>query len=256
MRARAPWEPACPEEATPMEPLLERLRHGAASWSINLSPSQLGEYRRYLELLLEWNQRFNLTAIEAPEQIIDKHFLDSLSCSLVFNLSPRLRLIDVGAGAGFPGLVLKIAFPGLEVLLLDALEKRLRFLDRVIAELRLTGISTRHTRAEDAGHNAELREQFDVATARAVSRLSTLAEYCLPFVRTGGSFLAQKGPRVADEVAEARSAFRILGAGEPSVRTLVLPGTDIGRSLVSVPKIAPTPRVYPRLAGTPKKHPL
>jgi 16S rRNA (guanine527-N7)-methyltransferase len=239
-----------------MEPLLERLRHGAASWGIDLTEAQLRACQRYLDLLLEWNQRFNLTAIEAPEQVIDKHFLDSLSCSLVLDLSPGRRLIDVGTGAGFPGLVLKIAFPGLEVLLLDAVEKRLRFLERVIAELRLTGIGTRHARAEDAGRAADLREQFDVATARAVARLSTLAEYCLPFVRTGGSFLAQKGPLVADEVTEARAALRLLGAGEPSVRSLVLPGTDIGRSLVHVPKIAPTPRVYPRLAGTPKKHPL
>jgi 16S rRNA (guanine527-N7)-methyltransferase len=240
----------------PAEPLLERLRTDARSFGLELTVSQIEAYRQYFVLLREWNERFNLTAIEAPRDVIDKHFLDSLSCALALPLSSVRTLVDVGTGAGFPGLVLKIAFPHLELLLLDAVEKRLRFLRRVVEALEMTRVDMLHARAEEAGHDPQRREQFDAAVARAVARLSTLAEYCLPLVRVGGSFLAQKGPDVADELAAARPAFEKLGAGTPSVRTLVLPGTDIGRSLVLIPKTRPTPAQYPRPAGSPKKHPL
>lgn len=236
--------------------LLERLSAGARSFGIELGPEQLARYRVYLELLLDWNQRFNLTAIETPAAIIDKHFVDSLSCAVALDLPSIRRLVDVGSGAGFPGLVLKIAYPHLEVLLLDAVEKRLRFLRRVTEALDLTGVETLHARAEAAGQDPAWRERFDVATSRAVARLNTLAEYCLPLVRVGGWFLAQKGPDAGAEIASARAALRKLGGGDASAQSLTLPGTDIGRSLVRVPKIAPTPRQYPRLPGTPKKHPL
>jgi 16S rRNA (guanine527-N7)-methyltransferase len=207
-------------------------------------------------LLLEWNRRFNLTAIEEPDAVIDKHFLDSLSCATVLDLTPVGRLVDVGTGAGFPGLVLKIAYPQLEVLLLDSVEKRLRFLDRVATTLHLSGVETVHARAEDAGRDPSRREQYDIAVARAVARLNTLAEYCLPLVRVGGWFLAQKGPDIGAELAEARFAFDQLGGGAAQTRTLTLPGTDIRRSLVLVPKVKRTPAQYPRLPGTPRKHPL
>jgi 16S rRNA (guanine527-N7)-methyltransferase len=236
--------------------LLERLAKGASSFGIELQPRQLAAFSDYLRLLLEWNQRFNLTAIEAPEAVIDKHFVDSLSCVAVLSLASLHRLVDVGTGGGFPGLVLKIAFPHLEVLLLDAVDKRLGFLRRVTAALELSGVTTLHARAEEAGRDPRWRGQYDLAVARAVAPLNTLAEYCLPFVRTGGCFLAQKGPDVAAELAAAQPAFAKLGGGAAHVQHLTLPGTDIGRSLVRVPKIAPTPRDYPRLPGTPKKHPL
>jgi 16S rRNA (guanine527-N7)-methyltransferase len=236
--------------------LQARLWTGARSLGLELAKPQLESYGQYLEMLREWNRRFNLTAIEAPEEIIDKHFVDSLSCSLAIEFSSISRLVDVGTGAGFPGMVLKIAFPHLHVLLLDAVDKRLRFLQRVAEELQLTGIEILHARAEDAGRDLKWRERADVVVSRAVSRLSTLAEYCLPLARVGGSFLAQKGPQVTDELAEARTAIDILGGGEATVRTLVLPGSEIGRSLLLVPKTRPTPPIYPRRTGTPKKHPL
>jgi 16S rRNA (guanine527-N7)-methyltransferase len=237
-------------------PLLDRLAAGAGSFGIDLEGPKLSAYREYLRLLLEWNQRFNLTAIEAPEAVIDKHFIDSLSCALVLDPPSLHRLVDVGTGAGFPGLVLKIAFPHVEVLLLDAVEKRLRFLRRVTEALGLAGVTTLHARAEEAGRDPRWRGRFDLAVARAVAPLNTLAEYCLPFVRLGGCFLAQKGPTVAAELAAARPALQKLGGGEARVHDLILPDTDLRRCLVRVPKIAPTPREYPRLPGTPKKHPL
>jgi 16S rRNA (guanine527-N7)-methyltransferase len=236
--------------------LRERLAQGAGSFGIDLHPRQLAAYGEYLRLLLEWNQRFNLTAIETPEAVIDKHFVDSLSCAAALDLSSLHRMVDVGTGAGFPGLILKIAFPHLELLLLDAVDKRLRFLRRVTAALEITGVTTLHARAEEAGRDPVWRDRFDLAVARAVAPLNTLAEYCLPLVRTGGSFLAQKGPDVAAELAAAEPALLKLGGGAAQVRQLTLPGTDIGRSLVLVPKLSPTPREYPRLPGTPRKHPL
>lgn len=238
------------------EALLVRLAEGAQSFGIDLAPEQLERCGAYLHLLIEWNQRFNLTAIEAPEAIIDKHFVDSLSCAAVLDLTAARRLADIGTGAGFPGLVLKIAFPHLELLLLDAVEKRLRFLRRVTEQLGLTGVATLHARAEVAGHDPRWRERADLVTARAVARLNTLAEYCLPFARLGGWFLAQKGPEIDAELAEAAPALRKLGGGQPHVHSLTLPNTDVRRSLVLIPKVAPTPRTFPRLPGTPKKHPL
>jgi 16S rRNA (guanine527-N7)-methyltransferase len=239
-----------------LEPLLDRLAAGATALGVNLSEAQLRSCGRYLELLVEWNRRFNLTSLQAPEEIIDKHFIDSLTCSLAVDFSAIHRLVDVGTGAGFPGMVLKISFPHLEVTLLDAVEKRLRFLQRVGEELTLTGVQIVHARAEDAGRDPRTREQFDVVVSRAVARLNSLAEYCLPLVRVGGSFLAQKGPQIDDELDEARPALRKLGGGEPTVKSLLLPGTEMGRSLIAVPKPRPTPAEYPRQAGTPRKHPL
>jgi 16S rRNA (guanine527-N7)-methyltransferase len=250
----------------------DRFAGRAGSFGVLLTPAQTGQLQRYLELLCEWNRKFNLTAIERPEEILDKHFLDSLSCALAISFPAAGSLIDVGSGAGFPGLVLKIAFPHLELVLLDALEKRLRFLDRVVEELELAGVRTLHARAEDAAGALPpaykrksprprpagplLREQFDVVTARAVARLNVLVEWLLPFARVGGSVVAMKGPDVAEEVAEARPAIELLGGGPAVAHPLVLPGTDLGRSLVRIPKLKPTPRAYPRLPGTARKAPL
>lgn len=236
--------------------LLDRLAAGAHSFGIALAHGQLANYRTYLRLLLEWNQRFNLTAIETPGAVVDKHFIDSLSCATALDFTACSQLVDVGTGAGFPGLVLKIAFPHLKLLLLDAVNKRLRFLSRVTEALQLTDVTTLHARAEEAGRDPTRRDRFDIAVARAVAPLNVLAEYCLPLVRIGGSFLAQKGPEIAAELAAAQPALQTLGGGEASVRSLTLPQTEIGRSLVLIPKIAATPRAYPRLPGTPKKHPL
>jgi 16S rRNA (guanine527-N7)-methyltransferase len=236
--------------------LLARLAAGARAYGIPLSTQQLDRFREYLRLLHDWNQRFNLTAIDAPEDVVDKHYVDSLSCAAALDLSAVRTLVDIGTGAGFPGLVLKIAFPHLEVLLLDAVDKRLRFLRRVTEALALTGVTLLHARAEQAGCDPSWRERYDAALSRAVARLNILAEYCLPFVRVGGWFLAQKGPEVDAELSEARPALQKLGGGTVEVRSLTLPNTQIGRSLVLVPKVARTPREFPRLPGTPKRHPL
>jgi 16S rRNA (guanine527-N7)-methyltransferase len=233
-----------------------RLALGARELGVVLDARALDAFALYLEELTLWNQRFNLTAIEDPDEILVKHFLDSLSCATVVDLSTAGSLIDVGTGAGFPGLALKIAFPHLRLVLLDSLEKRLRFLDRLVARLGLEAVTTVHARAEDAGRDPEWREQFEVVTARAVARLGTLSEYCLPFAAVGGVFVAQKGPEVEQELVEAAGAIGTLGGGPPTVQTLTLPGSDVRRSLVTIPKRTPTPPAYPRRPGSARKHPL
>jgi 16S rRNA (guanine527-N7)-methyltransferase len=237
-------------------PRSARLARGAEELGVPLDARALDAFTVYLEELALWNQRFNLTAIEDPDEILVKHFLDSLSCATVVDLRAARSLIDVGTGAGFPGLALKIAFPHLRVVLLDALEKRLRFLERLAERLGLEGVTTLHARAEDAGRAPEWREQSGVVTARAVARLDTLCEYSLPFAAVGGVFVAQKGPEVDEELSQASRAIRTLGGGSPRLRTLTLPGSDVRRSLITVPKTGPTPAAYPRRPGSARKHPL
>jgi 16S rRNA (guanine527-N7)-methyltransferase len=247
------------------------LVQGASELGVSLTPTQLEALERYLALLCEWNQRFNLTAIDDPNEILTKHFLDSLSCALVVDFAAQRTLVDVGTGAGFPGLVLKIAYPHLRVTLVDAVQKRLGFLERVAEDLGLRDVVTVHARAEDAAGAPKrlparksggppvappLRERFDVVTARAVARLNVLAEWCVPFARVGGVFVAMKGPDIADEALEAAFALEALGGSKPETTVLTLPGTDIGRSLVRIGKQKPTPAQFPRLPGTAKKAPL
>ena len=238
---------------------------GSRAFGLELTATQVDSLDHYLHLLVEWNQRFNLTAIDDPAEILVKHFLDSLSCASAVDLAARRTLIDVGSGAGFPGLVLKIVYPHLQLTLLDAVQKRLRFLERVAQELSLAEVETLHARAEDAAAASarpgislprRYRESFDVATARAVARLNVLSEWTLPFVKVGGVLLAMKGPEVEPEVEEARQAVRRLGGGNADIRQLVLPGTEVGRSLIVIPKVRPTPRDLPRLPGTARKSPL
>lgn len=252
------------------QPDWDRFVECAGALGVSLDSRQVDAFRRYLELLCEWNQRFNLTAITDPQEVLVKHFLDSLTCAAAVDLSAQRVLIDVGTGAGFPGLVLKIAAPHLEVRLLDAVQKRLNFLERVAQELGLTGVTTLHARAEDAAAApgqlsrrkspapapaVSLREAADVVTARAVARLNVLAEWTLPLARVGGRVVAMKGPQIEEEVAEAARAIELLGGGEPEVRSFRLP-PDIGRSLVIIPKVHATPRKYPRPPGTARKSPL
>jgi len=249
----------------------EGLSRGALEFGVSLDSGQMAALERYLELLCEWNQRFNLTAIESPDEVLTKHFLDSLACARAVDFASQRTLVDVGTGAGFPGLVLKIAYPHLRVTLLDAVRKRLGFLSHVAAELRLNDVEVLHARAEDVarpGAQARgpksqpspaapvLRERFDVVTARAVARLNVLAEWTLPFAKIGGRVILMKGPDVKEEVVEAAPALSLLGGGAPEVVTLCLPGTEIGRSLVTVPKLKATPNAYPRQAGTARKSPL
>lgn len=246
-------------EATDPVPtsLWSDLQQKAAALGVLLTAAQIQALARYLEMLREWNTRFNLTAIEDPAEMLTKHFLDSLTCARVVDFARVRTLIDVGTGAGFPGLVLKIAYPHLEVTLLDSLEKRLRFLDRVSEELDLEGVRTVHARAEDAAApGASLREHFDLVTARAVAQLRVLAEWTLPFAALDGALLAMKGPHIQPEIDEAGPALRKLGGIVERVEEFELPASDVGRSLVLIRKKSRTPREFPRRPGAARKAPL
>ena len=226
---------------------------------IVLNDTQRSQFDIYFEILVEWNGFMNLTGITEYEEVLVKHFLDSLAVgkySEKFAENPELSIMDVGTGAGFPGLPLKIAYPQAKVVLLDSLNKRVKFLDEVITQLGLTGITAVHARAEEGARNAAYREQFDISVSRAVANLSTLVEYCLPFVKAGGYFIAYKSGDIDAEAEGAKRAVSLLGGRIESVEKMTLPGTDIERSFVFVKKEKPTPKKYPRKAGLPSKEPL
>ena len=208
-----------------------------------------------MDILLEWREKFNLTAISSPRDVVLKHFADSLS--LVPHIGVDvLDIIDVGTGAGFPGIPLKLALPRLRVTLLDAVNKRVGFLNAVIEALRLEGIRAIHARAEDAAHAAAFREAYDLAVSRAVAALPALTEYSLPFVRPGGSFIAMKGPSVQDELDSAASAIHALGGSHLSTIPVEIPYADISRSLVIISKLSHTPPRFPRKASQIAKRPI
>ena len=219
-----------------------RLEQKCSTWNITLTGTQLDQLDAFAQILVEYNQKVNLTAITDPDQVVDLHMLDSAALLTVEDFSGK-KVIDVGTGAGFPGLPLKIAQPDISLTLLDSLDKRVRFLDDVCAATGLTDVTCLHTRAEEA---SELRGQFDAAVSRAVARLYLLCELCLPFVRTGGVFLAMKGPDCAAELDEARSAIRKLGGTYERTVRYTIPGTDVAHSVVVIRKTAPTPPKYPR----------
>jgi len=222
----------------------ELLRRGAAQFSLAIGDEQAALFDTYSKFLIEYNKKVNLTRITDPPEIVEKHFIDSIAPLSMVSLPQGAALIDVGTGAGFPGVPMKIARPDLRLTLLDSLRKRLDFLSAL--SLRLGQENTLvHARAEAGGIDPALRGRFDAAVSRAVARLAVLCEYCLPFVRVGGVFLALKGPDVAGELSEAAGAIRLLGGGEPAVHTYRLPSGD-GRSLVVIPKQRPTPKQYPR----------
>lgn len=233
--------------------LIDILRKGAGEFGVSLDDSRISLLLSYKDILLEWNEKINLTAIEEDRDFIIKHFIDSLS--IIPYLKNASNLIDVGTGAGFPGLPLKIARPSLEVTLLDSLEKRTVFLKHVIDSLSLTGISAIHSRAEDAGKSPQYREKFDVAVARAVAALPVLLEYCMPLVKVGGIFIAMKGSST-EEIESAHKALDILGGKIEEINELNLPDSDIKRNIIIVKKFRQIPTKYPRKAGKPAKEPL
>lgn len=223
---------------------------------IKQDQNQLERFHKFYQLLIEWNKVMNLTGITEYEDVVKKHFVDSLSIIKAIDLSGIHTVIDVGTGAGFPGIPLKIAFPHLRVVLLDSLNKRIKFLDEVISQLGLTEIRTIHGRAEEYARKEEYREQFDLCVSRAVANLSTLSEYCLPYIQVGGIFVPYKSGEIDDEVEQSKKAVRILGGNIKDVMKFELPGTDIHRSFVLIHKEQHTQKKYPRKAGIPAKEPL
>lgn len=223
---------------------------------IEQDQNQLERFHKFYQLLIEWNKVMNLTGITEYEDVVEKHFVDSLSIIKAIDLSGIHTVIDVGTGAGFPGIPLKIAFPHLRVVLLDSLNKRIKFLDEVISQLGLTEIRTIHGRAEEYARKEEYREQFDLCVSRAVANLSTLSEYCLPYIQVGGMFIPYKSGEIDDEVEQSKKAVRILGGNIKDVMKFELPGTDIHRSFVLIHKEQHTQKKYPRKAGIPAKEPL
>lgn len=223
---------------------------------ITLSEKQQAQFYRYYELLVEWNKVMNLTGITEYEEVNEKHFIDSLSLVKVLDISKINTVIDVGTGAGFPGIPLKIAFPHLKVTLLDSLNKRIKYLDAVIDELELKDIHTIHGRAEEYARKEEYREKYDLAVSRAVANLSTLSEYCVPYVKVGGMFVPYKSGEIDEEVKAAQTAIKVLGGKQTEVVKFTLPGSDINRSFVKIQKVKSTGKKFPRKAGLPAKEPI
>lgn len=223
---------------------------------ISLSPQQLSQFDTYYRLLVEWNEKMNLTAITDEEEVYLKHFYDSITASFYVDLQNDLSLCDVGAGAGFPSIPLKICFPNLKVTIVDSLNKRITFLQNLASELGLEDVHFVHDRAETFGKNANYREKFDLVTARAVARLSVLSELCLPLVKEGGMFVPMKAAAASEELEKGKKALQILGGKLEKVHSFSLPLEESERNILIINKIKPTPKKYPRKPGTPNKQPL
>lgn len=224
---------------------------------LTLSPTQKTQLHTYYHLLVEWNEKMNLTAITEEKDVYLKHFFDSLTPGFFYDFSSGEKsLCDVGSGAGFPSIPLKIMFPQLKITIVDALNKRLNFLRTLTKDLNLDHVELYHDRAETFGHKSEVREQFDVVTARAVARLNILCEYCLPLTKIGGTFIAMKGASGEEEVKEAKKAISILGGELDTVEPFLLPEEKSHRHLIFITKVKQTPKQYPRKPGVPSKAPL
>ncbi len=232
------------------------LKTESAKFGVELTADQLAQFATYKALLLEWNERINLTRITDPAEVEERHFLDALSCVQATGDLAGLRLIDMGTGAGFPGLPLKIIFPTLRLTLVDSVAKKTTFLAAVTAALNLTDVTILSERAEVMGQDKRHREQYDWAVARSVAEMRVLAEYLLPLVRVGGAMLAQKGSNAAEETAAAQSAIRKLGGGQPTLHPIHLPRHEQTHHLVCIPKQRPTPTGYPRRVGLPSQRPI
>ena len=218
----------------------------------DLNDEQIEEFKKYLELLIEWNEKINLTSITEENEVITKHFADSLSIQKY--IKDNSKVIDVGTGAGFPGIPLKISNSSLEITLLDSLNKRINFLNTIIQELHIEKIKTIHGRAEDFGHNLDYREKFDYAVCRAVAKLNVLAEYMLPYLKIGGTFICMKGPNIEEEIEIAQKALKILGGKIEKIESFELEGNQ--RNIIIIKKEKNTPKNFPRKSGIPSKQPI
>lgn len=239
-----------------MDQAKELLIRGTKELGFKISDLQIEQFFKYYEMLIETNRSMNLTSIVEKDDVVIKHFLDSLLVAKSFDLSKVNTMIDVGTGAGFPGIPIKIMYPDIQIVLLDSLNKRLNFLNDVISQLGLEGIVTVHGRAEDAAHLKEYREQFDLCVSRAVANLSTLCEYCIPFIRVGGNFISYKSATSNEEIFSAQNAIKILGGEITDTSTVLLPCSEMERTFVNIQKKKQTPKNYPRKAGTPAKNPI
>lgn len=235
---------------------MERLREKAAALGIKLSDHQLEQFETYYEMLVEKNKVMNLTAITEKNEVIDKHFADSLALIKSGVSLTGQKILDIGTGAGFPGIPLKIAFPELEIVLLDSLNKRIKFLNEVIEALGLEKITAIHGRAEDFAKQKEYREQFDYVVSRAVANLTVLSEYCLPYVKEDGYFLPYKSGDIKEEVANSKKAVKILGGSIEDIISFEIPDTDMARTILKIHKTKATPKRFPRKAGLPTKEPI
>lgn len=225
-------------------------------WKIPFSEMQQEQLTLYYEMLVEKNKVMNLTAITEFEDVLEKHFLDSIAAARYVDLTGELSVIDLGTGAGFPGIPLKIMFPNLKITLADSLNKRILFLNEVIDALKLENVTAVHGRAEDLAVDVNYRGQYDYCVSRAVANLSTLSEYCLPFVKVGGTFISYKSGEIDEELSTAKKAIFLLGGQLKEVIPFQLDGTDLSRSFVMIEKVKKTPKAYPRKSGMPSKKPL
>lgn len=234
----------------------KRLREGLALWKMKIEEAQEKDFEVYKNLLIEYNKVMNLTNITQEDEIDTKHFLDSLSCLYAYDIPLGSKIIDVGTGAGFPSLPMKIMRRDIELTLLDSLNKRVGFLKKVGESLSLEKIEYIHSRAEDLARNPIYRESYDFAVSRAVANLSTLLEYTIPFLKKGGILLCQKGPQAGEEIERAKSALKLLGAKVIEKIEIPLKGTDLSHNVIVVQKMKTTSKTYPRKAGKPSKEPL
>jgi 16S rRNA (guanine527-N7)-methyltransferase len=232
---------------------------GAQRLGINLNEEQINKFSRYLELLVQWNQKINLTSLKTPQEIIIKHFLDSISCIKVINIyidTERINIIDIGTGAGFPGMPIKIICPSIRLSLLEARKKKILFLEKVNEEMNFQQIKILNGRAETFGKSADYREKYDIVISRAVAHLNVLSEYCLPLVRVGGLFIAQKGRSYKQETEKSLKVIQLLGGELIGVEKVTIPFINQERYLLVIKKIKYTPSKYPRKEGLPQKRPL
>ena len=235
---------------------IEYLVESMEKLKINLTQIQQDQFYRYYKMLIKQNEVMNLTSITEYKDVVVKHFVDSLSIVKAYHFSETTKVIDIGTGAGFPGVPIKIVFPEVEITLLDSLNKRISFLNEVIKELDLKKITAIHGRAEDYAKPSSLREKYDLCVSRAVANLSTLSEYCLPFVKTGGTFISYKSNKIEDEIKASEKAIKILGGNIKTQVEFILPGSDIDRNLILIEKIKATPKQFPRKAGLASKEPI
>ena len=235
---------------------IEQFQQALEGKGITLSTQQLDQFETYYKLLVEWNEKMNLTAITDKEEVYLKHFYDSISASFYFDFNKPYHLCDVGAGAGFPSIPLKICFPNIQVSIVDSLNKRISFLDHLASSLKLTGVKFYHDRAETFAQKAEQRETYDIVMARAVARMSVLSELCLPLVKVDGTFIAMKAASASEEIEIGKKAIVTLGGKVEKVHSFSLPEEYSDRNIVIVKKVKNTPKKYPRKPGTPNKQPI